>query len=178
MSPVLGISPRFLFAPSLFRPYYRLLPLVLLGVFALADFRFLGLARRTFVFYSAVNGSAAVEDRMLHRAETREMDLGRYVEEVLLGPVSPDLSPLFPPETALRSILYRNGVVYVNLSESAALPAAGEGAFRNFLVLNQGIRRNFSYVKDVRLFVAGNPAYAGEFEGIFLQNFKKTEKSR
>jgi hypothetical protein len=172
MSPALRILPRFLFVLSLFRHHYRFLLLVLLGVFAFMEFRFLGLARRTFVFYSVVNGSVRVEDRMLHRAETREMDLGRYVEEVLLGPVSPDLDPLFPPETVLRSILYRNGVVYVNLSESAALPASkGEGAFRNFLVLNQGIRRNFSYVRDVRLFVAGNPAYAGEFEGIFPSKF-------
>jgi hypothetical protein len=136
------------------------------------EFRLSGLARRTFVFYSVTRGSVAVEDRMLRRAETREMDLGRYVEEVLLGPVSPDLSPLFPPETGLRGILYRNGVVYVNLSESAALPVSnGEDLFRNFLALNQGIRRNFAYVKDVRLFVAGNPAYSGYFEGIFPLNF-------
>lgn len=109
---------------------------------------------------------------MLHRAENRELDVARYVEEVLLGPVSPDLSPLFPPETGLRGILYRNGVVYANLSESAALPVSkGEDVFRNFLVLNQGIRRNFSYVKDVRFFVAGNPAYTEGFEGIFPPNF-------
>jgi spore germination protein GerM len=153
--------------------------LALLGGFAFMEFQFSGLARRTFVFYSVTNGSAAVEDRMLRRAENRETDVARYVEEVLLGPVSPDLSPLFPPETGLRSILYRKGVVYVNLSESAALPVSkGEDVFRNFLVLNQGIRRNFSYVKDVRLFVAGNPVYTEGFGEFFLQNFKKTEKSR
>jgi hypothetical protein len=174
MSPALRVSSRLLPALSRFRGYYRFLLLVLLGVFAFMEFRFLGLARRTFVFYSATNGSVRVEDRMLHRAETRETDLGRYVEEVLLGPVSPDLSPLFPPETVLWSILYRNGVVYVNLSGSAALPVSGGGdTFRNFLVLNQGIRRNFAYVKDVRLFVAGNPAYAGEFEGIFPSKFQE-----
>jgi hypothetical protein len=149
---------------------------VLLGVFAFMEFRFSGLARRTFVFYSVISGSVVVEDRMLHRTEDRETDLARYVEEVLLGPVSPDLNPLFPLETGLRSILYRNGAVYVDLSESAALPVSqGEETFRNFLVLNRGIRRNFFYVKDVRLFVAGNPVYV---EGFFLQNFEKTEKSR
>jgi hypothetical protein len=109
---------------------------------------------------------------MLHRAENRETDVARYVEEVLLGPVSPDLSPLFPLGTTLRSILYRDGVVYVNFSESAALPVSqGEDVFRNFLVLNQGIRRNFSYAKDVRLFVDGNPVYVEGFEGIFPPKF-------
>jgi hypothetical protein len=170
--PALRRFPRFFLA--LFRPrsHHRLFLLALLGVFAFMEFLFSGLARRTFVFYSVTNGLVTVEDRMLYRAENREADLGRYVEEVLLGPVSPDLIPLFPPETRLRSILYRNGTVYVNLSESAALPVSAEGdTFRNFLALNQGIRRNFSYVKDVRLFVAGNPAYVDEFEGIFPPKF-------
>jgi hypothetical protein len=153
------------------RVHYRFLLLVLLGVFAGMEFLFSGLARRTFVFYSVTNGLVTVEDRMLHRAESREIDVGRYVEEVLLGPVSPDLVPLFPPETSLRGLLYRDRVVYVNLSEFAAFPPAeGEDTFRNFLVLNEGIRRNFSYVKDVRLFVAGQPAYVDKFEGIFPPN--------
>jgi hypothetical protein len=163
----------FRFLSALFRPrsHYWFFLLALLGIFALMEFRFLGLARRTFVFYSVTGGSVAVEDRMLHRADNREADLGRYVEEVLLGPVSPDLNPLFPPETGLRDLMYRNGVVYVNLSESAALPVSEEGAFRNFLALNRGIRRNFSYVKDVRLFAAGNPAYVEEFAEFFPSNF-------
>jgi hypothetical protein len=170
MSPVRSL--RFFSVLSPFKPYCWFLLLALLGAFAFMEFRFSGLARRTFVFYSVINGSVVVEDRMLHRTENRETDVARYVEEVLLGPVSPDLSPLFPLETGLRSILYRNGVVYVDFSESAALPVSkGEDIFRNFLVLNQGIRRNFSYVKDVRLFVAGNSVYFEEFEEIFPPKF-------
>jgi hypothetical protein len=169
--PAQGKPARFLTALFRSRSRCRFLLLVFLGIFAFIEFRFSGLARRTFVFYAAAGGSAAVEDRMLRRAENREADLGRYVEEVLLGPVSPDLKPLFPPETRLRNLMYRNGVVYVNLSESAALPVSERGAFRNFLALNQGIRRNFPYVKDVRFFAAGNPAYIAEFEGIFPPKF-------
>jgi spore germination protein GerM len=171
MSPAKSSSRffSFLFSP---RPVYRFLLLALLGAFAFVEFRFSGLARRTFVFYSVLSGSVTVEDRMLHRAGDRETDMGRYVEEVLLGPVSPGLSPLFPLETRLRSLLYRDGVVYVNLSGPGALPVSkGEEVFRNFLVLNQGIRRNFSYVKDVRLFVEGNPSYIDGFERIFPSKF-------
>ncbi|GHV89968.1 hypothetical protein AGMMS50268_04710 [Spirochaetia bacterium] len=105
---------------------------------------------------------------MLRRSSNRELDIVRYVEEVLLGPVSPDLAPQFPRETRLRSLLYRNGVVYADLSESAALPPLeGGDVFRNFRTLNEGIRRNFSYVKDVRLFIAGNAAFYDEFQRIF-----------
>jgi hypothetical protein len=146
----------------------RLFFLCLLGVFALSEFLILGLVRRTFVFYSIDKGMPVVEDRMLLRADSKEADIRRYAEEVLLGPVSLDSAPLFPKETRLRSLLYRDGVVYVDLSESAALPPVEGGeAFNGFYTLNTGIRRNFSYVRDVRFFIAGNEAFFEKFREIF-----------
>jgi hypothetical protein len=152
----------------------RLLPLVFLGIFAFTEFMLSGLVRRTFVFYSINEGMTTVEDRMLKRSPSREFDIGRYVEEVLLGPISPDSAPLFPRETKLLSLLYRDGVVYADLSEPAALPfPEGGGVFRSFYTLNAGIRRNFSFVKDVRLFVAGRAAYFDDFQRIFSAGDKK-----
>lgn len=146
----------------------RLAFLGLLGFFALGDFLIAGLVRRTFVFYSIIDGTMAVEDRLLKRSLSRELDMGRYVEEALLGPASPDLAPLFPRETRLRSLLYREGVVYADLSEDAALPPLeGGDLFRSFLALYEGIRRNFSFVKDVRVFINGKAAYFEEFNRIF-----------
>jgi hypothetical protein len=157
----------------------RLLFLALLGVFAFAEFMISGLVRRTFVFYSINDGMVAVEDRMLKRSPSRELDIARYVEEVLLGPISQDSAPLFPPETRLRSLLYRDGVVYADLSESAALPPLDDGdVFRNLYTLNTGIRRNFSFVKDVRLFIAGKAGYYDEFQRIFSVEDKKEDKKR
>ena len=162
----------------------RLSFLILVCLLALGDFLFSGLVRRTFVFYSFIGREIVVEDRILHRSSDRETDIRRYVEEVLLGPVSPDLAPLFPLDTRLNSIMYRDGLVYVDLSESAALPVEGmevisapllgeastppEGeVFRSLLTLNEGIRRNFRFVKDVRLFIGGNEVFFNEFNGIF-----------
>jgi hypothetical protein len=140
--------------------------LTLLSLTALGDFWYKGLVRRTFVFYFVTDRSIIVEDRMLRRSGSREGDITWYVEEFLLGPESPDLAPLFPRETRLRSLLYRDGVVYADLSESAALPfseraAPGPGVFGSFETLYQGILRNFPYVRDVRLFAGGNAAFAG-----------------
>jgi hypothetical protein len=142
----------------------RLFFLALIGGAALVEFLTLGLARRTFVFYTGGSGMMAVEDRMLKRSPSREADIAQYVEEALLGPVSPDLLPLFPRETRLRSLLYRDGTVYADLSEDAALPPLeGGGVLANLKTLYDGIRRNFSFVKDVRFFIAGKAAYSGEF---------------
>jgi len=182
---------------SRFRMSKKKLLLVLLAITvaaALIEFFVLGLARRTFVFYAIDSGIATVEERMLKvsrgrqvsrghpvsrgslasrrsllRSSPRETDIIRYVEEALLGPVSPNSLPLFPRETRLLSLLYRNGVVYVDLSEDAALPplegtpVPGGAVFINLETLYHGIRRNFSFVREVRFFIAGKAAYAGQF---------------
>jgi hypothetical protein len=154
------------------RSLRRLFFLCVLGIFAIADFLVSGLVRRTFVFYSIDDGTMTVEDRMLRRSagtsESRELDIRRYVEEALLGPLSPESALLFPRETRLRSFLYRDGTVYADLSGEAVLPPLeGGDVFRGMLTLNQGIRRNFPFVRDVRLFIAGKEAYFERFRGIF-----------
>jgi len=149
----------------------RLFCLALICLIALGDFLLSGLVRRTFVFYAGIEGNAVIEDRMLRQSRDRETDIRRYVDEVLLGPASPDSSPLFPRETRLQSFMYREGVVYADLSEAAALPLTGaDGVFRSLLTLNWGIRRNFSQVKDVRLFIGGNEVFFKEFRGIFANS--------
>jgi len=158
---------------SIFRPIAEFLEspvkrcLLLAGILtliALIEFFSMGLARRTFVFYTVSSGTIAVEDRMLKHSKTREGDIIRYVEETLLGPVSPDLLPLVPRGTKLRSLLYRNGVVYADLTSDAALPPIEGGKTReNFRTFYDGILRNFSYVKDVHFFIEGTSVYAGEF---------------
>ena len=149
----------------------RLFYLMVIILFAFGEFLLSGLVRRTFVFYSSIEGNAAVEDRMLHQSLDKETDIRRYVDEVLLGPVSPDSAPLFPRETRLQSFMYRNGVVYADLSEPAAMPVNDTGdVFRSLLTLNQGIRRNFPVVKDVRLFIGGNEVFFEEFRGIFTNS--------
>jgi hypothetical protein len=141
----------------------RLLYIGILGLFALYEFLSLGLARRTFVFYTINDGKIVVEDRMLKRSESKEMDITRYTEEALLGSGSPDLLPLFPRDTRLKSLLYRDGTVYIDFSEAAAMPPAEGGrTLDNFRTLYGCILRNFSYVKDIRFFIEGRSVYGEE----------------
>jgi hypothetical protein len=143
--------------------------LVLLGLIALLDFFRLGLARRTYVFYSELEGNAVVENRMLRRSGDRETDIRRYIDDALLGPVTPGSEPLFPRETRLHSFMYRDDVVYSDLTESAALPFSDRGSvFISLLTLNNGIRRNFPYIKNVKLFIGGNEVFFEEFRKIFM----------
>ena len=157
-------SSRFLFGKKI----RRLLYLVVLCLLALGEFLHSGLVRRTIVFYSSIEGKIVVEERMLRRSGDIETDIRRYVEEVLLGPVLPSLDPLFSRGTRLESFLYRDEVVYADLSESALLPIEGNwDIFHSLLTLNEGIRRNFSFVGNVRLFIGGNEVFFEEFRRIF-----------
>ncbi|GHV88208.1 hypothetical protein AGMMS50267_05680 [Spirochaetia bacterium] len=183
-------------------PYRRILYIALLCGIALVDYLHAGQVRRTFVFYSLDDGRESLEDRMLPKTPSKEAGIRQYAEELLLGPADPGSALLFLPETRVRSLLYRDGVVYLDLSEQAALPGKtggtaavhasalpvtplsaapqilldGEGGecFWNLYILNAGIRRNFSFVKDVRLFIFGNEAYPEKFAEIFRKNDKIT----
>jgi len=160
----------------------------ILALAALIEFMYLGLARRTFIFYAINDGLVTVEERMLpvsggsvlaskkiplvsiendQGVPSREVDLTRYVEETLYGPISPDAMPLFSRDARLKSLLYRDDVVYVDFSEEAAmLPLEnihieGGGVLENIKTLSSGIRRNFPFVTDVRFFISGNAVFTG-----------------
>jgi hypothetical protein len=152
----------------LFRQIRRFAYLIVLTVFAFIDLNRLGLSRRTFEFFTYDNNSSVIEDRMLRKTQTDESDIKIYIEELILGPVSLDYAPLVSSGTKLNSFMYRDGTVYADFTKEAALPVnSGRPLFDCFLALNQGIRRNFSQVKDVKLFVGGNEVFFGEF----IKNF-------
>ena len=158
---------------------FFLLALLILAIAALIDFFTLGLARRTFLFYDIDSGVVIVENRLLPVSRgARELDITRYVEEALLGPVSSNSMPLFPRETRLRSLLYRSGTVYLDLSEEALLPPLEGGeVFLNMKTLYAGIRRNFPFVRDVRFFIGGKAAYADAVDAAEFKRFAASANS-
>jgi hypothetical protein len=128
----------------------------LLCLTALVDYIAMGLARRTFVFYIPGTSMEAVEERMIAYTGSRETDISRYVEEVILGTLSLETGPLLNRGSRLEALLLREDVVYLNVSEDAAIPPATGGFMDNLQTLSAGIQRNFPFVKKVRVFIAGN----------------------
>jgi hypothetical protein len=138
----------------------RLVYLLVLAFFTLIEFIQIGLVRKTLMFYAIDKGTKVVEERFFPRSGSPEVDIRRYVEDVLLGPAAPDVAPLFPRETRLESLLYRGKTLYIGLSEAAALPPSeGGNVFTNLHTLHAEIRRNFRYIKDVKFFINGNEVF-------------------
>jgi hypothetical protein len=141
------------------RPTRRFIYLIILVLFTLIDFVQNGLARKTFVFSALEKGNMVVEERFFPRSGSREVDIRQYMEDVLLGPATPDVAPLFPRETELESLIFRGNTLYIGLSEAAALPSVeGGNVFINLHILYSEIQRNFRYIKDIKLFISGNEA--------------------
>jgi len=140
---------------------------VLLGglcIFALADYIILARVARSFVFPDMNGKASSVEYRFLPRMRGLENQIEQYVAEALLGPVSVDSSSLFLKGTRVLSVLARDGVAYIDLSEDAAL-SAQSGASATFLRdslagLIAGIGRNFPSLKRVSVFIGGHEPYA------------------
>jgi hypothetical protein len=135
--------------------------LILLCAIALADYLSADFVRRTFVFKEMDTGQDRIEERMIMRTESREGDISRYVEEVILGPLSPGTVPLIDRNARLEALLLRGNAVYLDLSEEAVIPQAGSGILDSFEVLRGEITRNFPFVKRVRIFIAGNEIVSG-----------------
>jgi hypothetical protein len=136
-----------------------LLAITLLCMTAVADYAAMGLARRTFLFYVPDTGQELVEERMTAYTGSQETDITRYVEEVILGPVSLEAEPLLNRGSRLEALLLREDAVYLDLSEEAAIPPPTGRLRGNLITLSEGIRRNFPFVKDIRIFVAGNEVF-------------------
>lgn len=141
----------------------RLAVLIGLAVFGLYELVNLPVQRRTFVFYRLETDTPIVEERMLPRLASKEPEIKRYIEEALLGPVTPETAPLFSRDTVLRSVMYRTGMVYADLSESAVLPPLEDASLRegelerSLGTLKEGIGRNFPGLRGIALFINGNP---------------------
>ncbi len=105
---------------------------------------------------------------MIPAADTVEESLARYVNEVLLGPVDLDTAPLFPEGSCLESLMYRDGGVYINLSETAALPPVNgiRDVKQNIMTFISGIKRNFASIDKVVFFINGNEVFFDENTGI------------
>jgi spore germination protein GerM len=147
-----------------FKQILRLAYLLTITVFAFVELGRSGFSRRTYEFFTYETHRSVVEERMIHKTVSMERNIKAYVEELVLGPVSVDFAPLLPIGTQLRSFMYRDNVVYADFSREAAFPVQGGAPlFDGFLALNQGIRRNFPSVTDVKLFINGNEVFFGEF---------------
>lgn len=116
--------------------------------------------RRIFVFESYDSTEKSMEVRYLHKKEGEEA-VREFVEELLLGPETDRYIRLFPYGTKLLSCFIRDGVLYTDFSEDAALSMDGTTETeRACELLWENVMQNFSDLSEYRVFMMGNEVYA------------------
>ena len=116
--------------------------------------------RRIFVFESYDTAEKSMEVRYLHKKDGEEA-VREFVEELLLGPETDRYIRLFPYGTKLISCFIRDGVLYTDLSEEAALSMSGTSeTYKACALLRENVMQNFGDLKDYRIFMMGNEVYA------------------
>jgi len=134
---------------------------VLVGVFALSLAVFLldpGVRSERVLFFPLA-GSHRITSEL--RAVPRHRDPERaaleLVDAALLGPRRPESERLFPQGTTTRSLLLRRRVLYVDLSEQAAMASPGAPlALADAIgVLKRTIRFNLRGIREIVVYVDG-----------------------
>jgi hypothetical protein len=140
--------------------------MVLLSAFAAADVLLRDESRTVMTFYTVSDGRNLVEERTVKNAGARSLDteVKRYVEEVLLGPMSHGAAGFFPVGT-VQACIVDGETAFIGLSAQAALAGVTgpEGGYtvdsmRAVDTLREDIGRNFRQLKNIEIFIDGREA--------------------
>jgi len=136
--------------------------LVILFLLSLGLYLFLPgkLVRTVLSFPDEISHTLTPEVRSLPFTWDQEHNIELTVREILLGPARHSHLRLFSREAALNSVLYRDGKVFIDLSEEAFLPDhdviySPQVALE---VLKATLLDNFAGVSHVMISVGGEPA--------------------
>lgn len=116
-------------------------------------------AQRVLFFPNETTGAWSGELRELPRQPTRELEIEYLLREIVLGPMSLQFGRVLPRNLSVLSVLLREDVLYVNLSEHLVFPSGD--LIVGFEQMLEGVKRSVSYnypgVSEVRFFVNGSP---------------------
>lgn len=114
--------------------------------------------RRVLVFESKANPKElSYEVRFLKKPLNKDA-VNQYVDELLLGPVSPQGRLLFPLETKVNSCFIDGKVLYLDLSEEALqiFPSEVSNTAEAVKILKKNLFTNFKNVDIINVFIMGN----------------------
>ncbi len=135
--------------------------LVFIFLLSLALFLLLGNGNvvRVLFFPSETGSRLVAEQRFVPRARGLEKQVAALVDDVLLGPMSPDALRLFPRGVTVNAVLLRGRTLFLDLSsrllaEDPEIPLHGKPALD---ALKRSIRFNFPRLREIVITIDGQP---------------------
>jgi hypothetical protein len=118
--------------------------------------------RSLFYFPEATQKGISAEIRYIPHASGADARLEQYVSELLLGPGTPGVLPLYSRNTFVRDAYVRKGAAYIDLSADAlspvSTPVPQEKAYALF---KKNVCTNFRNVDKIYLYIDGIEVYSG-----------------
>ncbi len=121
--------------------------------------------RRVFFFPDAFTTKLRGEERFVKRENSESLDVKKVIDELLLGPVMPDVLHLFPQGTTLISMILKDRNLYIDFSQELILnsdavngDSVNKDAIpleRKMLACINTIRFNFPDMKKIHFFIHG-----------------------
>jgi hypothetical protein len=126
---------------------------------------------RVLFFPEGTTGELVGERRFLPLRRGLAPQIELYVRELLLGPSNPLLDRIVPREVRLRSVVTRDGDVYVSLSRDIIelQPEATLSFDESLQAIANGILFNFPKVRDLYLLVEGQIPGEQHADGFVFQ---------
>lgn len=117
--------------------------------------------RFLFIFPYGTRSTAGTEARYLNPGKDDDSRLERFVDELVLGPLTPGYRPLFSGKVRRNTCFIRGNEAYIDLS-------AGEDAFlndkmlpeRTFVFFKKNVFTNFRNLAKIYLYIDGIEVYA------------------
>ena len=112
------------------------------------------------LFFPSDTGTRLVaEQRFVPRSRGLDAQVGALVDDVLLGPMSPDAVRLFPRGVTVNAVLVQGRTLFLDLSqrllaEDPEVPLHGRAALD---ALERSIRFNFPRLHDIVIYIDGQP---------------------
>lgn len=138
--------------------------LILILVVSIFLYNSENLGKRRVLYFEAVDGSGLyIESRRITEyssTQGRDVHVQQFVQELLLGPVTNGFKSLFLQGTRLEYCFVQENILFINLSKEALFPGATTSATKdgvNLLVYN--IKKNFSWIESVEIYIDGNKVY-------------------
>jgi hypothetical protein len=135
-----------------------------------------GPSQKRSIFYFPAHASKAVrtEIRYLPVKKTQAERLSFYIDELLLGPISPDLAPVYPTDTRVSRLFIRGDELYVDITASALEYWVNSvEPDRSFAIFKKNVCTNFRNVDKIYLYIDGKEAYGMDSKPTLAPEKKK-----
>ena len=139
---------------------------LVVGIIAVSVFLFSTENRgnRRVLYFESMDGTGQyMESRRIMEYSSRQgrdVHVRQFVQELLLGPATHGLRPLFQLGTSLESCFLQDKALFINLSQEALFPGETTSSTRDavdLLILN--VRKNFSWIESVEIYICSNKVY-------------------